>query len=185
MSLSLNLISLFLSIAALVASTLLLIRQTAFMRHANEIPVAIDLHQEFRSAEFQQAYIFVLDTLATTCSSDMGISKLPTGARIQCTKVGGLFSSLGGLVVLGLVDERYAVSLMGVQASRAWAILEPYITNERQARGDTEIYAFFEDLVCRTRDKYPLTKAYGIRFRRMADGTQEQLPPTIPPPETQ
>lgn len=181
MSLALNLVSLLLSVLALIASTILLVRQTAFMRHANEIPVATELHQEFRSAEFQQAYVFVLDTLTSSCRPDSGISNLPREARLQCVKVAGLFTSLGGLVSLGLVDERYAVSLMGAQASRAWAILEQYIYNERKLRDDVEIYAFFEDLVCRARDNHPLAQAYGIRFRRITDFAREGTPSVAPP----
>jgi hypothetical protein len=151
------------------------------MRHTNEIPVATELHQEFRSTEFQQAYVFVLDSFSSTFDPSSGISNLPTEARIKSTRVAGLFTSLGGLVTLGLVDERYAVSLMGVQASRAWVILEPYIIHERKMRDDAEIYAFFEDLVCRAKDNYHLTKAYGIKFRRMEDRRREQSQPTIPP----
>jgi hypothetical protein len=41
--------------------------------------------------------------------------------------------------------------------------------NERKIRGGTEIYAFYEDFVCRAKDNYPLTKAYDIKFRRIED----------------
>jgi hypothetical protein len=182
MSLALNLVSLFLSVAALATSTLLLVRQTTFMRHANEIPVAVDLHQEFRSSEFQQAYLFVLDSLQPAYDSSLGLSNLPTEARVLSTRVAGFFTSLGGLVVLGLVDERYAVSLLGTAAERAWAVLEPYIAQERRTRGDEAILAFYEDFVCRTKDRYPLASAYGMKFRRLADVAREQQPlPVVPP----
>ena len=51
MSNALSIASLILSIIAVVTSTLFLVRQTIFMRHANEIPISVDLYQEFRSVD--------------------------------------------------------------------------------------------------------------------------------------
>lgn len=181
MSLTLTIISLLLSILAVATSTFLLVRQTIFMRHANEIPVSIELHQEFRSEEFQRAYIFVLNSLAPTYSPSLGLSNLPTEVRVQSTKVAAFFTSLGGLVSLGLVDERYAVALMGTLANRAWAVLGPYILCERQLRSDDEVLAFFEDFVCRVRENHPLAKAYGINFKRIPDPVNGQPLPVTPP----
>jgi hypothetical protein len=140
MSLALNLVSLFLSLSALGTSTFLLVRQRAFMRHANEIPVTIDLYQEFRSHEFQEAYGFVINSLASDYEPSSGISGLPEKARIPIIKVASFFTSLGGLVYFEMIDERLAVSLLGTAMHRTWDILEPYITREREIRGDDEIY---------------------------------------------
>jgi hypothetical protein len=144
------------------------------MRHANEIPVSIDLYQEFRSYEFQQAYGFVLRSLASDHDPSLGISGLPEEARFPSVKVASFFTSVGGLVCLGLVDERFAVSMLGTSAHRVWDILEPYIRHERGIRGDDDVLAFFEDFVCRTRDNYPPSRAYGLKFRKLANGARDK-----------
>jgi hypothetical protein len=169
MSNTLSIVSLILSVVAVATSTLFLVRQTTFMRHANEIPISVDLYQEFRSAEFQTAEEYVLKSLSGSHNPSIGLSNLPNEARNPSYRVAAFYSSLGALVALGLVDERFAVSLLGDAAERAWRTLEPYIFNERRICGDDYVFAFYEDLVCRTRENYPVTKAYGLKFKRVSD----------------
>jgi hypothetical protein len=167
-SLVLSIVGVLLSAIALAVSTLLIVRQTVFMRHANEMPVIVELYQEFRSTEFQAAHDYVLNELSGAFDPILGISKLPHRARIPALKVTTFYTSLGSLVLHGMVDEKFLISTLGTALDRAWTILEPYINGERELRGNTEILAFYEDLVCRTRENYPLSKAYGIRFKRVS-----------------
>ena len=166
MNTALAIVSILLSLIAVATSTLLLVRQTLFMRHANEIPVSVDLYQEWRSTEFQAAREYVRGSLSSSNDPSTGLSKLSkTGNRVAA-----FYSSLGALVALGLVDERFAVSILGDAAEADWSILEPYIFRQREISGDNYIYAFYEDFVCRTRLNYPVTKAYGLKFRRVIEG---------------
>ena len=170
MTLALNLIGILLSVAALSTSTVLLIRQTVFMRHANEISVSVTMYQEYRSAEFQAAQDYVLYSLAGSFDPAMGLSHLPSEARVPSSKVAAYYNSLGTLVTLGLVDERFAVSLLGIGANRTWNTLEPYIFKEREIRVDRDVWAFYEDFVCRARENLPLANSYGLKFKRVASG---------------
>jgi hypothetical protein len=168
-SISLSIASLLLSLIAVATSTLFLVRQTVFMRHANEMPISVELYQEFRSAEFQTAEEYVLKSLSGSYDPSIGLSNLPTEARNPSYKVAAFYSSVGALVAFGLADERFAVSVLGDLAERAWRTLEPYIFREREISRDNYVFAFYEDLVCRTRANYPVTKAYGLKFKRVSD----------------
>lgn len=170
MNSALSMASILLSIIAVATSTLLLVRQTLFMRHANEIPVSVDLYQEWRSTEFQTAREYVRESLAGSIDPSMGLSELPKEARILSRRVAAFYSSLGALVALGLVDERFAVTLLGNVAEADWRILEPYIFRQREISGYDDIYTFYEDFVCRTRMNYPLKGAYGLKLKRVSEG---------------
>lgn len=168
MSLALSLAGVVLSVIAVLTSTLLLVRQTSFMRHANELPISIDLYQEYRSSDFQRSQYYVLNSLSTSVDPKLGFSNIEDDeARIACNKVATFFSSLGALVCLGLVDERFVVSLLGSAIHRVWNVLEPYILHERVTRDDNEIFVFFEDLEWRTRKNYMLAESYDIKFHRV------------------
>jgi hypothetical protein len=169
MSLTLSIAGLFLSVIAVATSTFLLVRQTAFMRHANEIPILTDLYQEFRSAEFQKAQDYVRDSLPPASDPSLGISKLPDEARYSVRKVANFYTSLGALVALGLADEKFVVSLLGNPADRSWRVLEPYILREREIQGNDDILAFYEDMVHRIRENYPVIGAYGIKLKRVTN----------------
>ncbi len=169
MSLFLSLASLFLSVLAFITSTLLLMRQTVFMRHANEMPVTVDLYQELRSAEFQSAQDYVLQSLPKHDQS-LGFSNLPDEARISAYRVAAFYTSLGALVALKVVDERFVVSILSKSVfNRVWKALYPYIVREREILDGTDFLAFYEDLKCRV-DDYPLAKSYGIKLRKVTDG---------------
>jgi hypothetical protein len=170
MALALNLVGILLSLAALTASTVLLLRQTVFLRHANEISVSVTLYQEYRSAEFQEAERYVRNSLPGNFDSALGLSNLPAEANMPSSKVAAYYNGLGTLVNLGLVDERFAVSLLGIGANRTWNTLEPYIFQEREIRADWDFLVFYEDFVCRARDNRPLTNAYGLKFKRVGSG---------------
>jgi hypothetical protein len=167
MSLTLSIAGLFLSVIAVATSTLLLVRQTAFMRHANEIPVLTDLYQEFRSAGFQSAQDYVRNSLTSACDPSLGISKLPDEARYSVRKVANFYTSLGALVALGLADEKFVVSLLGNPADRSWKVLEPYILRERDIQDNDDILAFYEDMVHWIRENFPVIEAYGIKLKRV------------------
>src|SRR5437879_724744 len=96
--------SLILSIVGVVAalgatgiSVLLVIRQIRFQRHANEVPIAITLGQEYRSEEFQLAQTYVL-LLAKEHDASLGVTDLPIEARHHVMRVANFFTWLAGLV---------------------------------------------------------------------------------------
>ena len=174
MSLFISVAGLILSVAALATSTLLLFRQMTFMRHANQIPVSLNVMQEYRSADFQDARDYVLTALPAEHDPSLGFTHLPQEARRPAIQVTSLFSSLGSLVFFDMIDEKFVVSTLGYRVNEAWEVLEPYILNERKIRNDKDFQTFFEDLVCRIRENWPPEDAYGLKLksaRRTAPST--------------
>lgn len=166
-------ISLIISLVALLTAALLAIRQSILMRHTNELPIFIELTQEFRSRDFQRAEEYVLNQLAAEHSADLGISGLPEDAKAAVTTVLIFFNTFGAYVYFGLADEKIVVSLYAYRANRAWVALEPYIFAERRFRNDDYHVSFFEDLVCRIRDNWPPGVKYHLDEQRLDDVGKE------------
>ena len=97
-SLILSLIGIVVSLGAVAVSALLVIRQIRFQRHANEVPIAISMGQEYRTAEFQQALNYVTITLAEEHHVGLGLTNLPGDAGEHALRVARFFTWLSGLV---------------------------------------------------------------------------------------
>jgi hypothetical protein len=165
----LSVVSLVISLVSLLTAARLAVRQSALMRHANELPIFIELTQEFRSPDFQHAEEYVLRKLATEHSPDLGISNLPEDAKVAVSTVLTFFSTFGAYIAFGLADEKIVISIFGYRANRAWVALEPYILGERKLRNDDYHAGYFEDLICRVRDNWPPLVKYKLEVRRLDD----------------
>jgi hypothetical protein len=115
----LSVVSLVVSLVSLLTAARLAVRQSALMRHANELPIFIELTQEFRSPDFQHAEEYVLRKLATEHSPDLGISNLPEDAKVAVSTVLTFFSTFGAYIAFGLADEKIVVAIFGYRANRA------------------------------------------------------------------
>jgi hypothetical protein len=156
-SMTLILAALATSVLALVVSGLLARRQSTMMRHGNELPVLVDLLQEFRSREFQTAEHYVLNKLATEHDPWSGTTTLPDDPRHAVNYVASFFTSLGTLVSHSMVDEDMVVAQFGFRAHRAWNVLVTYIDRERQLRDDPFYAKPFEHLVHLVQQGWPRT----------------------------
>lgn len=166
----LNIVALVISILSATLTVVIAFRQSGLTRHTNELPILVELTQEFRSTDFQQAEEYILSQLAEEASPEVGTSGLPADAKHAATTVNSLFISFGAYIVFGLADEKIVVSLFGYRADRLWRVLEPYVMAERALRGNDNNYCnFFEDLVCRTRDNWPVIEGYGIEVQHLND----------------
>ncbi|MBO4270882.1 DUF4760 domain-containing protein [Microbispora triticiradicis] len=170
------------SLLALAVSVATALRQIRIMHHTNQLPVLVELFQEFRSSEFQLAERYVVQRLRDEQDPETGCMLLPEEAFLAVTKVVGFYSGCGAFMARKMADEGLVVPLLGYRASRAWDALEPFIRREREIRESSDRYAsVFEDFVWRVRRHTSLEKAYGLRLRT--------LPPTpareVPPPEPQ
>jgi len=166
---ALNIVALVVSAISLITSALLVWRQIGAMRDTNELPIIVDLTQEFRKPEFQRDEHYVVSSLAGEHPASLGCSNLPEEARIAVQNVISIFISLGAFVALNIAEERSVVSLFGYRADRAWRALEPYIREERRLRGGDPFARFFEDLVCRTRENAPWPVKYQVRLRQLPE----------------
>lgn len=163
----LNIIAVVVAFIALAVSVMFAVRQIAIMRQANQMPVFVNLIQEYRSPEFQQAEYYIMHKLAAENRRNDGILNLPFEARSNATRVLSYFGTLGSLIIYGILEEVMAVSTLGFRADHLWVELEPFVTKEREIRGNNDFAKFFEDVVCRIRANWPPEEHYGITIRRL------------------
>jgi hypothetical protein len=166
-SLFLSIVGVAISLAAVGVSAFLVIRQIKFQRHANQVPVAVSLGQEYRSEDFQLAQDYVLNVLPTEHEASLGVTGLPGEARRRVLQVVAFFTGLGGLVFFDIADEEFVVGFLGNRIERAWHALEPYIVQERILENNPDFVVFFEDLVCRIRERGPAVDAYRSKLKRL------------------
>lgn len=174
-SVVLNIVAVVLSLASLTISAVLANRQYLAMQRTNQLPVFVELTQEFRSDDFQVAEGYVLLRLHEEQPISMGISGLPDEARIAATRMLTFYSTFGALMVFRMASEAIIVGMFGFRANRTWIALEPYIEREREIRGDPEYVTMFEHVVARTRQMWPPPARYGFTFQRLADTAADPL----------
>lgn len=167
-ALILNIIAILVFFVALAVSMTIAIRQIVVMRQSNQIPLFVELIQEFRSERFQQAEMYIMNKLDER-DADKGVLGLPAEARPAAVAVQSFFGTLGSLIIYGILEESECVAALGYRADQLWKRLEPFIAAERTKRGDNDFANFFEDFVCRTRAHWPPEKSYGLVVRRVGE----------------
>lgn len=177
-SLVLSVIGLLVSLIAAGISSFLLIRQITFQRHANQVPVAISLGQEYRSDDFQRAQDYVLNVLPSEHEPTSGVTRLPDEARRNVLRVITFFTGLGNLVFFDIADEEFVIGFLGNRIAKTWEVLEPYIAQERALENNPDFLVFFEDLVCRILERGPAIDAYHFKLKRLT--AQAPLTPLVP-----
>ncbi|MEU7873365.1 hypothetical protein [Dactylosporangium sp. NPDC049140] len=144
-----SVLALVVSVVALVVTSRIAARQIRSARVSNETVVALDwLTRELINDAFLESEAYVLDRLAEEESAELGVSGLPTTARIHVLRVGRYYASLGHLVVFGVVDERLILSLVHHRIRTAWIACKPFVEAERKIRG-APFFAFFEHIAAR------------------------------------
>jgi hypothetical protein len=154
LSLALNLTAVTVSVLALAVSSLIALRQAKAMRHANQLPVVVDLFQKFRTPDFFEHEEYVLRRLRDECPPALGFSQLPAPAKTHFQIVAAFYTSIGIMVNFEIVDEDLAIASFGYRLSRTWQVVEPYVRRERELRRD--VYAeYLEDFVARVESRPP------------------------------
>lgn len=163
----LSISSLVASFMALGLSTWIAFRQARIMRHSYEVPLLVETFKEYRSPAYQRYEHYVVNELATEHSPELGLAGLPEEARVAATSLVTFFNIIGSFLVFNMIDESHVVPLFAYRANQAWNALEPYILRERQIRGDGVFASYFEDLVCRSRDRS--VSDFKLRLRQLPD----------------
>src|SRR5690242_15871726 len=83
----LNVVAVAVSVSALSVSLVFAVRQTRIMRQSNQVPLFVDLIQEFRSKGFQDAEQYILHKLRKENSPEKGVLALPDQARFAVTTI--------------------------------------------------------------------------------------------------
>jgi hypothetical protein len=134
-----NVVTLLVAVIALGSSTAIAVRQVALMRKANHLPAYIDLLSQLRSPEFNAHFRLIMNSLAQDYDPQLGISGLPDNAQAAVYDVGGLFTEIAALRLLGILDERVDV-LVRVSLVNSWRVLAPFVKAERVLLGVPGMY---------------------------------------------
>jgi hypothetical protein len=135
-----NVLAITIAAAALLTSSLIAVRQAALMFRANHIPVYIELFSQLRSLEFNDHRNFIIHRLGQEhVAADVGISGLPPEARAAIYDVGGLYTEIATLRLLGAVDRRVD-SLLQLRLVRTWEALAPFVYEERRRLGVSSMF---------------------------------------------
>jgi hypothetical protein len=198
-----NVLAIAIAAAALLMTSVLAMQQASLMMRANHIPVYMEIFSQTRSMEFQEHYRFIVNRLAKeNVAEETGISGLPDEAWAAVCDVGGLYTEVATLRLLGAVDRRID-SMMQVRLVRAWKVLAPFVYEERRRLGVSNMYwrSFEEfaadierlpegsinDLIAQHRrlDQHRRWGAVWAARRRSARSMSRQLtrPPTPASPE--
>ena len=159
------------------------VRSTArSAERTHTLPVVSEVWRQFRSSEFRASVNYLVITVPTTHGSH-GFNSLPKEWREKAYEVCYFFDYLGALVQFGIIREDLAISLWGTAVIQAWQAVEPFIAMEREHRKRTYppgispgFLVYYEDLVCRIRDRGGQDAARRIQQRsglRRLDGPLE------------
>jgi hypothetical protein len=176
----LNALTITISVAALAVSVVTATRQSKIMQRSNQLPVIVDLMQEFRTAHFQESERYVLETLTDEHDASVGCTNLPGPARLAVETVTSFFSGVGALRVYDMVEEQILVTTFGYRADRAWTALEQRIRHERELRKDSNYASCFEDLISCVRDGWPPAPRYRLQLRTLPQQDPTTQDPTQP-----
>jgi hypothetical protein len=174
LSLALNIAALVFSLAAILLSTTIALRQSRLMQHANLLPVMIDKFREFRAPEFRHHIVYIGRRLWEDSSPETtGMLDMGEEARSHTTPVATFFNTVGVLVANGVIDAVLVSSYMGGSVLRAWLRLAPYIRNERRRRDDANYYLFFENLVYLVSQNPPEKLNTLLKLKTMPESSPE------------
>jgi hypothetical protein len=131
-------VALVISVGALSFSALVAFaarRQTELARHANALPVLIELFREHRSGRLAQAREFVVNRLGNADSSK-GLEGVPEEDRVLVQELAWFYDNVGALVTYDVIDIEPVSGYFGGAVLNCWRVLEPFIEAERERRTD-------------------------------------------------
>jgi hypothetical protein len=135
-----NVLAIAIAASALLASSFLAVQQAALMHRANHVPVYLEFFSEFRSLKFQDHCSFIVNHLSQEFVAEkVGISELSPEAREAVWDVGGLFTEMATLRLMGAVDRRVD-SMVQVTLPAVWNALAPFVYEERRRRGVSKMF---------------------------------------------
>jgi hypothetical protein len=150
--------ALILSALALVVSLLAALRQLQLAKHANTLPMLIDLFREHRGSRLTEARRFVSDDLQNYEMS-YGLAGLPEYGRGLTQDLVRYYDNLGALVAHELVDLGPVAGYLGGSIIDMWNHVKPVVEAERSFRrasaDPTRWQAYFENLYLLVRETQP------------------------------
>lgn len=166
MNITLNVVALVISLAALGVSSFFAIKQVNTAHHANQLPIVIDIYREIRSPQFRQQEETLWNRLPAL-ERNTSFSHLPKDLKDAAYDVCYAYLMLAYLVSLRIIDRRLAILPIHYRIIRTWEVVQPFVLQERDARGDElsflNLLESFVDLVKRQDISY-IVKEVGRSF---------------------
>ena len=135
MSTVLNVAALMASLLALAISSVLALRQSRLMRHANELPVVIDLFRELRADTFIVREQEIWNALPGHKDPSKGFEGIPAPLRTYVFDISLFYQTVAYLVNFKMIDNRLAYTALHYRILRTWSSVEPFVRGERAIRG--------------------------------------------------
>lgn len=167
-----NVISIVLSVAALVVAVTTGVRQIRLAHGSTHLPVVLGAFQHSQTPAWFQAQQYVLTTLAAEHDPACGWRDLPDTVREQVNIIGLFYDDLGKLAAHRMIDERLIIGAYGTPIVHLWDVLAPYVYTERRNHG-LHFWIYFEHLAARTATIGPDRVYAALRLR--------SRPPTVHP----
>lgn len=160
------------SIIALVTSVVFALRQSQLMRHANQIPIMIDLFNHIRSPEFVREERNLWTAIGNAGDPHLGFQGMPDDVHDSAYTICAYYQMVAFLVAFGALDRRLAILPLHYRVVKTWSTVKPYVEAERDLRGDKySFFNFFEDfaLLCQRESpeevyRYVRSQALGRRL---------------------
>jgi hypothetical protein len=140
----LSIVSLALSLVAIITAGYISVRQATLMHHANELPAFVDLLQEYRTGDFYVHQYFIINDLKK-CSPKNGYSGLTPEQRKHFLIMFDYMSSMACLVSFEIVTINHVFAMYGFLFQDLWSHMRPFVERERELTG-REIGFVVEDL---------------------------------------
>ncbi|MGW5640131.1 DUF4760 domain-containing protein [Streptomyces sp. NPDC003832] len=128
-----NVAALLVSVAALLISGAASYRQLILARHANTLPVLVELFREHRSDRLTEARLYVHQELPR-CDISEGLQSLPPEKRKLVRDLAYFYDNLGALVAHEIVDIGPVSGYLGGSVLSTWECIEPLVIAHRNYR---------------------------------------------------
>ncbi|MCE7048533.1 DUF4760 domain-containing protein [Streptomyces purpurascens] len=169
---NLNLVTLLVSVIALVTSAWLAWSQLRSSRKSTVLAMILEGFRDTRGDDYLEAVEYVLYRLAVEHPQPVAYQQLPEESRRYIQRVGLFYNDLGKLVAHGLVDESLIIGAYGGSLLRAWNLLAPYVYLERQEH-QRQPMRYFEDLAWRVSSRRPETVYRELGLHVLPPGTMQ------------
>lgn len=131
----LNVAALSASLLALAVSSLLALRQSRLMRHANQLPVIIDLFRELRADTFIIREQEIWRNLPGDKEPSKGFGGIPEPLRTYVYDITLFYQTVAYLVNFNMIDDSLAYTALHYRILRTWSSVESFVRGERAIRG--------------------------------------------------
>lgn len=153
------------SIAALLASIAVAVRQFRLTRGAAHLSLGVDILGRYLESDFAESERIVMSQNFTVDNPSCALIDLPEPLNLHAYRVATLYQMVGYLSATGATDRKAMRHFFGLNAVRVWKSLEPYIKAQREQYPNLTGYRFFEDLAARSSEinSTSAVKVYQLR----------------------